>query len=670
MVSPILRVPELDTYFKALATVVTASFGLVVFLGGPKRRDVQILSAFLLLIAANLGCETVRSVVVDPDVSFRWFRVATVLAAFDPFVLAWFAAVFLGWDAKRRRWLLAPFAIASFLALYAAFALKSQPSYSSAYELGRTLYTSVVYTSLAVILVHQVVSRKIPRSAWPLVSGLLVAAVPAWINLIEPGYSFLLLDEGLGVRSLVLGTDIGWALLLCVGFYVVARRAHGGAPPRFVTTSLLTAWLLTIVLNASHGARFLVAAGFDVPVDDAVLIGKSAAPIRWLLFGAFASKAVIGSDLLALGLRTRRLAARVLIGLTGVVILGVFFAALAAWTNVDEVGFTTLDVVLITVIAMSQTYRGLVDRVAHAVYGVPMPGDRAARLEAYRVAVISATTQGRYPARDAELARLRTELEIDAGTASVLERSADADRDAPLVTGELLASRYRITGLAGRGASGRTFLGRDELLHRDVAIKEVLSDDESVLREARLAASLRHPAIVSIYDILPRRGALLLVQEFVAGPTLASILAERALAANEGELLLEKVAEGVGAIHHQRIVHGDVKPDNILVESDGSPKIVDFGIARCVEGVTRDVGDAWKARGTPGFIAPEVLCGERGTQAADVFALGVLGRMMVAHPNPGLARLFDRATSQNPEDRPADALEFLAALRLARSSNK
>src|SRR5439155_10583943 len=113
--------------------------------------------------------------------------------------------------------------------------------------------------------------------------------------------------------------------------------------------------------------------------------------------------------------------------------------------------------------------------------------------------------QGREPARDAEVQRLREELSIDAPTAILLERLAEEDLPGPIAPGRLVSGRYHVLRLLGRGTAGRAFLARDATLDRDVVLKEILSGEEGAdaeaLREARAAGSLRHPHIVTVYDV-------------------------------------------------------------------------------------------------------------------------------------------------------------------------
>ena len=198
--------------------------------------------------------------------------------------------------------------------------------------------------------------------------------------------------------------------------------------------------------------------------------------------------------------------------------------------------------------------------------------------------------------------------------------------------GWLLAGRYRLGAAIGRGAMGIVWRGRDELLERDVAIKEVrvpttVSQDDAeivyqrTLREARTAARLNHPGVVTVFDVVEENGSPWIVMEFVRARALDQIVTEdgplRPLAAARvGECLLSALS----CAHSSGVLHRDVKPSNVLIEADGRAVLTDFGIA-VFEG---DPGltQVGMVVGTPGFTAPERLLGRPATPASDLWSLG------------------------------------------------
>lgn len=188
---------------------------------------------------------------------------------------------------------------------------------------------------------------------------------------------------------------------------------------------------------------------------------------------------------------------------------------------------------------------------------------------------------------------------------------------------------YRITQKLGAGAMGEVYLARDERTDRLVALKfvgrrEAGSADACarLVREARAAARLTHPAIVTLYGLEDADGELFLVQEYVAGDTLAVRLSRGALSAAEARTLVGEMAGALAHAHAQGVMHRDLKPDNVLVTADGHFKIADFGIAR-VEGFATVTTDG-SLTGTLPYMAPERLEGAPGDARADLFALGAI----------------------------------------------
>jgi tRNA A-37 threonylcarbamoyl transferase component Bud32 len=239
-------------------------------------------------------------------------------------------------------------------------------------------------------------------------------------------------------------------------------------------------------------------------------------------------------------------------------------------------------------------------------------------------------------------------------------------------TGRVVAGRYYLQDPIGRGAMGTVWRARDTLLARDVAVKEVLlrgastPDDtrvryERTLREARTAARLNHPAVVTIFDVVEADGRPWIVMELVQARSLEQILAEDGplpphQAADVGVRLLGALATA----HAAGILHRDVKPSNVLLSADGRAVLTDFGIAT-LEG---DPGltQAGMVMGTPGFTAPERIRGEPATPASDLWSLGatlyaaVDGHGPFDHQGSSLAILSVIANEDAPRARSAGAL--------------
>lgn len=202
---------------------------------------------------------------------------------------------------------------------------------------------------------------------------------------------------------------------------------------------------------------------------------------------------------------------------------------------------------------------------------------------------------------------------------------------------EVIAGRYRLVALVGRGAGGVVWRARDERLGRAVAIKFLGAGDSAdavgrTLREGRVAARLRHPHAVTVHDVVEHGGKPCLVMEYLPSRTLAELVDERgplpeALVAGVGW----QVASALAAAHAAGIVHRDVSTFNVLLADDGTAKIADFGIARAIGEGT--VTDARAVVGTPAFLAPEVAAGEDAVFASDVYSLGAtLFAALEGHP--------------------------------------
>jgi serine/threonine protein kinase len=207
----------------------------------------------------------------------------------------------------------------------------------------------------------------------------------------------------------------------------------------------------------------------------------------------------------------------------------------------------------------------------------------------------------------------------------------------PVTTpGRLVAGRYRLKSQLGGGGMGTVWLARDELLGRQVAIKQVLTaagadaqeadqQRQRALREGRIAARLSHPHAISVYDVALEADQPWLVMEHLPSRSLAAVLAEDGvLRVDQVAQIGAQVADALAATHAAGIVHRDVKPANVLIGQgdriDGLVKITDFGISHASGDIT--LTQTGQITGTPAFLAPEVAQGMPMTEASDVFSLG------------------------------------------------
>ena len=191
----------------------------------------------------------------------------------------------------------------------------------------------------------------------------------------------------------------------------------------------------------------------------------------------------------------------------------------------------------------------------------------------------------------------------------------------------MIAGRYTLDRVIGRGGSGTVHLALDEVLGRQVAMKRIgvipgsdNAEVERAEREARLAAALNHPHVVSVFDLVDEDGVRWLVMEYVDGQTLSErVRSTGPLDATEAATLLGQTADALVEAHHNGIVHRDVKPSNILI-AGGSAKLNDFGIARSADDAS--LTQTGLVTGSPAYLAPEVASGSSATPASDVWSLG------------------------------------------------
>jgi serine/threonine-protein kinase len=198
---------------------------------------------------------------------------------------------------------------------------------------------------------------------------------------------------------------------------------------------------------------------------------------------------------------------------------------------------------------------------------------------------------------------------------------------------------YVIGEWIGSGGMGDVYRARDEHLARDVALKILPgvfgeSGDRSArfMAEAQVVASLNHPNIAAIYGFEKTDGLRALVLEFVEGVTLADRLAEGPIPIDEAVPIARQVAEGLEAAHECGIVHRDIKPSNVIIRTDGTVKLLDFGLATAFRDVATAGGEHGALMGTPAYASPEQLKGRATDRRTDIWAFGaVLYELLSGH---------------------------------------
>jgi serine/threonine-protein kinase len=206
--------------------------------------------------------------------------------------------------------------------------------------------------------------------------------------------------------------------------------------------------------------------------------------------------------------------------------------------------------------------------------------------------------------------------------------SSDALDGAQFIPGTMLADRYRIVGLLGRGGMGEVYRAEDLKLGQAVALKFLPSDVNQRAdrlarfhQEVRLARQVSHPNVCRVYDIGETDGQHFLSMEYIDGEDLASLLRRIGrLPSDKALQLTRELCAGLAAAHERGVLHRDLKPANVLIDGQGRAHLADFGLAN----VPHQHGDAMEIAGTPGYMAPEQLEGRGLSVRTDVFALGLV----------------------------------------------
>jgi serine/threonine-protein kinase len=258
----------------------------------------------------------------------------------------------------------------------------------------------------------------------------------------------------------------------------------------------------------------------------------------------------------------------------------------------------------------------------------------------------------------------------------------------------LIAGRYRLDSILGRGGMSEVWCATDLELGRRVALKLLAPHEDNARfeREARAVAALGHPNVTQLYDYGEADSRPFMVLEYLPGGSLEDMLRERgALPDDETHRIASEIAAGLAHAHARGVVHRDLKPSNVLFDDEGRAKLADFGIARMAAG-EGTLTEAGTVLGTAAYISPEQAAGAPATAASDVYSFGVLlfrmltGRLpfesddplalVLSHRDqppplvadlrpdapPALAATADAALAKEPAARPQDGSELLGLL--------
>ncbi len=199
-----------------------------------------------------------------------------------------------------------------------------------------------------------------------------------------------------------------------------------------------------------------------------------------------------------------------------------------------------------------------------------------------------------------------------------------------LTRGATFASRYEIIEELGKGGMGRVYRVEDTKLRQEVALKlikpEIAKDKKTIERfrnELKTARNIRHKNVCGMYDLGEDLGMHYITMEYVRGEDLKSLIRKMGqLSAGQVITIAKQVCDGLAEAHRLGVIHRDLKPQNVMIDTDGSARIMDFGIARSLE--AKGITGAGMMIGTPEYMSPEQVEGKEVDQRSDIYSLGVI----------------------------------------------
>ena len=252
---------------------------------------------------------------------------------------------------------------------------------------------------------------------------------------------------------------------------------------------------------------------------------------------------------------------------------------------------------------------------------------------------LTTLTRAASPDSTKSLERVRVDAEVSMTRSALVSGDQEVETTRLFEAGELV-DHFEVVELLGEGGMGAVYLAVDTKLGRRVALKVVQRSHlgsakavESFLYEARTTARFNHPHIVTVYAVGEHRGSPYVALEYLEGQTLQEILREGRLTLEPALRIGLAVAEALVEAHAHDVLHRDLKPANIVIPRDGRVRVLDFGLAKRLDGEappsTRFLGFGpreytWAGAGTPAYMAPEQWRAEETTVATDVWAMGVL----------------------------------------------
>lgn len=646
----------------------TSLVGFALLFTTPRRRSNVWLGAFLLLVGANFSAQALHLVLPHSD----WARsLGYVALTLDPFALAYFASLFPRRSPNADG--LGPLLLAVsgvFAAAEAVGRVFSEPLEGNTWRIAFFVYLAGCYLYAARRVTAAFVEERSSIMAAQLravMLGVLVVTLtrvallgddlrPEIASLAErsgfdPDKTFMV--TSLGVRCGALLVLLLWVAGTLRRASEPLRRAEGLATLRsavVICALIAGAWAVNRVI---YLAEFEGAPLAPAPVWRSIrdLSEYSTYAIRWLVFCGAMAVGIVRYQALAPNadaLATAGLAVGAAIAFVGIGAAGVL---VGPWAG------AAFGVAILGALAFAG------HRILRRRHGVrPNAYFHERALEVYR-AKLAATLADGGDAAAPELVALRAKLGLRPSEHDALLAIAQAEewRGGPVLLG-----RYRVLRRLGAGSYATVHLVQDASSGRLLALKRLLGHTAAIdaaMRELAVAQRVTHPNLIAIEEVTRVDDGAIVVMEYADGGSLRSALdSEGAIDGPRARAILRQALDAVGALHDAGIVHGDLKPDNILLAAHGDVRVADFGAARGQrEGGTLAAAGA-AALGTPRYIAPEVLAGARATARSDLYAIGVLAGELLRDPTEPWIAWMRRMTAAEPSARFASTSAALAAL--------
>ncbi|HEV8360789.1 MAG TPA: serine/threonine-protein kinase [Candidatus Thermoplasmatota archaeon] len=627
--------------------LATGAAAVVLLAAAPRRNWNQWLAFFLLLVAGNFAAQAVDVgtdlwAIPDPvRVRALSGSLGRLFLIFDPAVLAYFAAIFPRRSGlAERAWgpaLLAVPVVGFTVLEVGSRAFSRAPAVAQPEAFAFYAYLAACYTYAGLRLLRNLLnepSTVMARQVWFVAFGVVVAAFSR-VALIASDFRVgfeTLTGPGATAPALELAVRLALLAALWVGMRAVVRRARASEHRRAEAAALarlagLVFGAFAVLWTVERAVAALVAGGVAVPAILELSAGAVTHgvifSVRWFVFTGAIMVGVVRYEVLSVDARALPMGATALAAAGGFLGLGAVGDALGPWAA------ASLAVLLVVAVGWA------LGRLAWVHESARTDGYlRERRLEVYRAALAAAVAAAEpSEAQRASLATVRARLGVSEREHEILLAIAQAEEARE--QGPVLLGRYEVLRRLGSGGYATVYLARDGPGGRLVVLKRIREDMagprgalDAALRELEVARRVSHPGLVAVHDMVRLDDGAVVVMEFVEGGSLRDLLTrEGRVSDTRVAALLNEALDALQALHDAGIVHGDVKPENLLLTHDGHVRLADFGAARSALAGRTLVGAMASGGSGPGtlrYMAPEQALGQAATPRSDLYSLGAV----------------------------------------------